>query len=570
MQESFVVSARKYRPSTFKTVIGQDHITIPLKKAVSSGHLAQAYLFTGPRGIGKTTCARILAKAVNCLNLSEDGEPCNECSSCKTFNEQRSFNIFELDGASNNSVDDIRELINQIRIPPQAGKYKTYIIDEVHMLSPSAFNAFLKTLEEPPAYAIFILATTEKHKIIPTVLSRCQINDFKRLEIKDIVRQLQIIAENEGIKADDSALHIIAQKADGAMRDALTIFDRLVSVSDGELSYDIVIKSLNIIDYEYFFKAAELIAHKNIQDIFLLLDELIKLGFDCLNFLTGLSEHYRNLFVISLGGAAELLEIPDLMKEKFKNQIQIVSKSFAVNALNVLNQFVLSFKDSKNQRLHTEICLMKLCYLNDAVHLATGLQEQKKKLIKPDEDTFVEKKQENAVTEKAEEQDVAANSLKNLNSLEKISQHIRSNSGKHSQENNEGKESAEEEFIPVSREKFEIAWQDYLENQISKSHHNLYIILKKKPPEVMADGSVRFIFPNSALLDMFQKERIKFADFLFEKYQIRGVRLHIEIESQGAENKGEYLTSPREIFEFMAKKNPEIINLANALRLIPE
>lgn len=378
MQESFIVSARKYRPSTFSSVVGQDHITHTLKKAVASGHLAQAYLFTGPRGIGKTTCARIFAKAVNCLNLSEDGEPCNNCVSCITFNEQRSMNIFELDAASNNSVDNIRELTDQVRIPPHSGKYKTYIIDEVHMLSQAAFNAFLKTLEEPPPYAIFILATTEKQKIIPTVLSRCQINDFKRIEVKDIVYQLKIIAEKEGIKTDESALHIIAQKAEGAMRDALTIFDRLASASHDEISYDFVIKNLNIIDYEYFFKVSAALAGKDIQSALLILDELIRNGFDCQNFLTGLSEHYRNLFVLSLPGTAEILDAPTAVIQKYKEHQSLVSKSYSVNALQLLNQFILNYKESKNQRLHTEICLIKLCYLNDALDLATELQDQKK------------------------------------------------------------------------------------------------------------------------------------------------------------------------------------------------
>jgi len=378
MSDSFVVSARKYRPSNFDSMLGQEHITVTLKKAIANNHLAQAYLFTGPRGVGKTTCARILAKAVNCENLSADGEPCNQCKSCTTFNEQRSMNIFELDAASNNSVEDIRLLNDQVRFPPQAGKFKTYIIDEVHMLSTAAFNAFLKTLEEPPSYTIFILATTEKHKIIPTILSRCQINDFKRLEIKDIVKQLQLIAEKENISAEETALHIIATKADGAMRDALTVFDKLVSVAQDKITYEFVISNLNIIDYEYFFKITNAICSADIQQSILILDELVKAGFDEQNFLNGLSEHLRTLILSKMEKTAVILDIPDTLRSRYHQQANSIDKNYLINALNIIHQFSLSFKESKNPRLHTEIALMKLSYLTDAISLATQLQEQKK------------------------------------------------------------------------------------------------------------------------------------------------------------------------------------------------
>jgi DNA polymerase-3 subunit gamma/tau len=380
MSENFVVSARKYRPSTFSSVVGQNHITDTLKKAILSNHLAQAYLFTGPRGVGKTTCARILAKAINCENLQADGEPCNECNSCKTFIEQRSMNIFELDAASNNSVEDIRSLVEQVRFSPQAGKYKTYIIDEVHMLSSQAFNAFLKTLEEPPPYAIFILATTEKHKIIPTILSRCQINDFNRIQVKDIAYHLKYIAEKENIKTEEKALHIIAQKADGALRDALTIFDRIVSFTLDEVSYDFVVKNLNIIDYEYFFKSIQLITEKNIAEILLLFDELLNKGFEGQNYLVGLSNHLRNLLVSKLPKTDILLDVPETVKKQFADSAKSISKSFILSSLNIINQFILSYKESKNQRLHTELALIKLCHINDALDLAREWQDQKKNL----------------------------------------------------------------------------------------------------------------------------------------------------------------------------------------------
>ena len=295
--ENFVVSARKYRPITFDTVVGQKSITSTLKNAIKNNHLAQAFLFCGPRGVGKTTCARILAKTINCQNIKDNMEACDECESCTSFNNSASFNIHELDAASNNSVEDIRNLVEQVRIPPQVGEYKVYIIDEVHMLSTAAFNAFLKTLEEPPAYAKFILATTEKHKIIPTILSRCQIFDFKRIGIDDIAKHLQFIAENEGVKAEADALHIIAQKADGALRDALSMFDQIVSFSGGDITYKNVIDNLNVLDYDYYFRIIDAIQAKDITQCLLIINEIIDNGFDGQHFIIGMGEHLRNLLV---------------------------------------------------------------------------------------------------------------------------------------------------------------------------------------------------------------------------------------------------------------------------------
>lgn len=376
MKENYIVSARKYRPSTFDDVIGQDHISQTLKNSIVNNHLAQSYLFTGPRGIGKTTCARIFAKALNCTNRKENGEPCNECDSCKSFIAQRSLNIYELDAASNNSVDDIRLLIDKVRFAPQSGKYKIYIIDEVHMLSAQAFNAFLKTLEEPPSYAVFILATTEKHKIIPTILSRCQIFDFNRIQIPDIVQHLKHISEKENIESEETALHIIADKADGALRDALSIFDRIVSFSGDKVTYDFVIDNLNIIDYEYYFKATNFILESNISQSLVLFDKIINLGFEGQNFLLGLSEHFRNLLVSQSQQTIQLLEIPDKVKVKYLEQSKIINKSIIISALNILNQFIISYKESKNQRLHTELAIIKLCHIKDAIDLSSVLKKK--------------------------------------------------------------------------------------------------------------------------------------------------------------------------------------------------
>ncbi len=358
--ENFIVSARKYRPSTFKQVVGQESITSTLQSAIKNNHLAQAFLFTGPRGVGKTTCARILAKTINCLNPTPDMEPCNECESCTAFNNNASFNIYELDAASNNSVEDIRKLVEQVRIPPHSGKYKVYIIDEVHMLSASAFNAFLKTLEEPPEYAKFILATTEKHKILPTILSRCQIFDFKRISVEDIANHLAWVAQNEGIEADKEALHVIAQKADGALRDALSTFDQIVSFSGNKVTYKDVIENLNILDYEYYFKVVDYILNGDTANLLLIFNEILENGFDGQHFLTGLSEHFRQLLVVKDSVTLKLLEAGPQLKEKYKQQSARCNDVFILKALEITNKYDLNYKTSNNKRLHVEIALTRL------------------------------------------------------------------------------------------------------------------------------------------------------------------------------------------------------------------
>lgn len=380
MMENFVVSARKYRPSNFKSVVGQQHITTTLKNAIKNNHLAQAFLFCGPRGVGKTTCARILAKTINCENLSDDFEACNECESCKAFNTNSSFNVHELDAASNNSVDDIRNLVDQVRYAPQKGSYKIYIIDEVHMLSTQAFNAFLKTLEEPPKYAIFILATTEKHKIIPTILSRCQIFDFNRIQIKDIAEHLKYIASEEDISYEDEALRLIAAKADGALRDALSIFDLIVTYSAGnKLTYTETINNLHILDYDYYFKVTDALLAESVSNVLLIFDEILKKGFDGHNFIVGLSEHFRNLMVCKDAATVELLQVSDSAQERYIEQSAKSNLSFLLSALNICNQCDIHYKGSKNQRLHVELALMKLAKLPQAISLAAVAREEAKK-----------------------------------------------------------------------------------------------------------------------------------------------------------------------------------------------
>ncbi|WP_460675656.1 DNA polymerase III subunit gamma/tau [Hymenobacter coalescens] len=371
--ENFVVSARKYRPATFRSVVGQQHVTTTLQNAIVTGHLAQAFLFCGPRGVGKTTCARILAKTINCTNLTPEAEACDTCDSCRAFNQSASFNVHELDAASNNSVEDIRSLVEQVRYAPQQGRYKVYIIDEVHMLSNAAFNAFLKTLEEPPGYAIFILATTERHKIIPTILSRCQIFDFNRIKLDDIVGHLGYISGQEQVTAEEDALHLIAQKADGGLRDALSIFDQMVTFSGHQLSYRAVVQNLHVLDYEYYFRLTDYCLRQDLSQTLLLLDEVVQNGFDLHQFVIGTAEHLRGLLVCKDPQTVQLLEVSEGLRQRYADQARQAPLSFLVTGLNLLSQCDRDFKAAKNQRLHVELMLMKLAYLRNAVQLTQDL-----------------------------------------------------------------------------------------------------------------------------------------------------------------------------------------------------
>lgn len=361
--ENFVVSARKYRPASFDMVVGQRSITNTLKNAIKNDHVAQAFLFCGPRGVGKTTCARIMAKTINCENITDNVEACNECQSCVSFNQNNSFNVHELDAASNNSVDDIRSLVDQVRIPTHLGKYKVYVIDEVHMLSQSAFNAFLKTLEEPPSYAKFILATTEKHKIIPTILSRCQIFDFNRITIEDIAKQLEYVANKENVETEYDALHVIAQKADGAMRDALSIFDQMVSFAGNHVTYKAVVENLNVLDYDYFFKVTDHIFQSNVTEILLLYNDIINKGFDGSHFINGFSSHLRNLLVCQNPDTVKLMDVGESVKQRYLEQARMCNTQFLVRALDISNKSDMNYRASNNKRLHVELALIQMTAL---------------------------------------------------------------------------------------------------------------------------------------------------------------------------------------------------------------
>ena len=376
--DNYIVSARKYRPSTFRSVVGQKSLTTTLKNAIQSNKLAHAYLFCGPRGVGKTSCARIFAKTINCLNPTADGEACNACESCRAFNEQRSYNIHELDAASNNSVDDIRTLIDQVRIPPPIGKYKVFIIDEVHMLTTAAFNAFLKTLEEPPHHALFILATTEKHKVLPTILSRCQIYDFSRISIADMVEHLQYVSSQEGVTAEPEALNVIAQKADGGMRDALSIFDQVVSFTNGNITYQAVIDNLNVLDYEYYFRLTDAILSGNVRASLLILNEILGKGFDGQNIITGLAGHFRDLLVCRDESTLVLFEVGASIRERYKEMAKHCPDQLLFKAIELANTCDFNYRASRNKRLLLELTLIQLCQLTQV-----AVDDKKKALIEP-------------------------------------------------------------------------------------------------------------------------------------------------------------------------------------------
>lgn len=376
--DNYIVSARKYRPSTFRSVVGQRALTTTLKNAIHSHKLAHAYLFCGPRGVGKTSCARIFAKTINCLSPTADGEACNACESCQAFNEQRSYNIHELDAASNNSVDDIRTLIDQVRIPPAIGKYKVFIIDEVHMLTTAAFNAFLKTLEEPPHHALFILATTEKQKVLPTILSRCQVYDFSRISVADMVDHLQYVASQEGVETEPEALNVIAQKADGGMRDALSIFDQLASFTNGHITYQAVIHNLNVLDYEYYFRFTEAILAGDVRTSLLILNEILGKGFDGQNVITGLAGHFRDLLVCKDESTLVLFEVGASIRERYKEMAKRCPDAFLFQAIELANTCDLNYRNSRNKRLLVELTLIQLCQLTH-----TPVADKKKALIEP-------------------------------------------------------------------------------------------------------------------------------------------------------------------------------------------
>ncbi len=606
--ENFVVSARKYRPITFDTVVGQKSITSTLKNAIKNNHLAQAFLFCGPRGVGKTTCARILAKTINCMNPTENIEACDECESCTSFNNSASFNIHELDAASNNSVEDIRNLVEQVRIPPQVGQYKVYIIDEVHMLSAAAFNAFLKTLEEPPAYAKFILATTEKHKIIPTILSRCQIFDFKRIGIDDIAKHLEFIAANENVNAETDGLHIIAQKADGALRDALSIFDQIVSFSSGNITYKNVIENLNVLDYDYYFRIIDSMMARDITSCLLIINEIIENGFDGQHFIVGMGEHLRNLLVCKDTATLKLLEVGDNIKEKYAVQSESCDLKFLMEALDINNRTDLAYKASNNKRLLLELSLMQMCSIDtdtDKKKTSTPIKlkvTEKKEVVenkteKPvKEVVVVPQKIEKKIIPEDKTESISPPVIDNeepkpQSKIEperikytnpSIKQELKTESNGRanlpgsfsikgfSSKKEEEKKKAESEEIDTSnmpkdafdQKQFEDAWEKYL-NSIKTSLPGFSNALLKYKPEVKEDFKVEFKIDNKIIAN----DKINIAELQSHlKQELNNYSLSITpVVVEAQEQKTAY--TDKEKFEIMVKKNPNILSLKQKLDL---
>jgi DNA polymerase III subunit gamma/tau len=564
--DNFIVSARKYRPQTFDTVVGQKSITNTLKNAIRNNQLAQAFLFCGPRGVGKTTCARILAKTINCDNLSPVGDACDKCPSCVSFNENASFNIYELDGASNNSVDEIRNLVDKVRIPPQMGKYKVYIIDEVHMLSASAFNAFLKTLEEPPAYAKFILATTEKHKIIPTILSRCQIFDFKRISVDDIAGHLHYVASNEGIIAEENALHIIAQKADGAMRDALSIFDQLVSFAGHTLTYETVLENLNVLDYEYFFNITGHILAGDISSTLLTINEILDKGFDGQHFLIGFGEHIRNLLVCKDPVTVKLLETAPTIRNRYLEQAAQCPVDFLLRVLDLNNKCDLNYKISNNKRLHLELALMQMCII--LIDAPSGPRVEAPK-IKPVVRTTppIEKKASEPVPETPPKQTEPIKLKESKTFSGTLSIKDLTSTDKKEPEKKEQLAEEEEKVYEVTNtftlDQLETAWDTFSEN-LRQSMPHLSTTLKKHRPVLKEDFLIEFCVDNKILAEELDQKRNDLLDFLMKQLNNNRIHLGIIVPDHPI---GLKPYTDREKFARMAKKNPALLNLREELDL---
>jgi len=594
--DKFIVSARKYRPQTFDTVVGQSHITTTLKNAIRHNQLAHAFLFCGPRGVGKTTCARILAKTINCEHQTKDGEACNKCQSCISFNEGTSMNIHELDAASNNSVDDIRTLVDQVRFAPQAGKYKVYIIDEVHMLSSSAFNAFLKTLEEPPPYAIFILATTEKHKILPTILSRCQIFDFKRITNNDTVVHLQEICEKEEIKAEKAALQVIAQKSEGCMRDALSIMDKIASFTNGKLTYQNTLEHLNILDADYYFKLMDCMLRQDLSGAMLLYDDINKKGFEGDLVLNGFAEFIRNLLVCKDEKVAVLLEAVESFREKYISTAKNIAPSFLISALNIINEAEINYKAARNKRLHVELVIIKLCYLQQAIEISSDAGGIiKKKIVESSlafrtaaikplkvennkttdhrpqttaklseaklviETSLVKEEQANYKAETEPQTSNVKPQTTKLSALDKIRKQVKGNGN-----NGNGNDTIN---IPLDLESLQAAWNEYVQ-KLKSEKNPAGTNFDMAELKIQDANSFIAIVTNNIQLRFIEQGGQKASQFLREKLHNNLLEFFIVMEENKEEKipVGTPLTS-REQFLKMTERYPLVKELKDRLRL---
>jgi DNA polymerase-3 subunit gamma/tau len=578
--ENFIVSARKYRPATFNSVVGQTALTTTLKNAIQSNHLAHAYLFCGPRGVGKTTCARIFAKTINCQQLSAEGEACNQCESCVSFNEQRSYNIHELDAASNNGVDDIRSLIDQVRIPPQIGKYSVYIIDEVHMLSQGAFNAFLKTLEEPPAHAIFILATTEKHKIIPTILSRCQIYDFNRITVADTVAHLKYVAEKEGVNIDDNALNIAAQKSDGGMRDALSIFDQLVSFCGNNITYQDVISNLNVLDYDYYFRLVDAFLKGDVTNSLLIFNEVLNKGFDAHHFVSGLSTHLRDLLVCKDPQTIALMEVGADIGKHYQQQAQLCPVDFLFQALKLSNDCDLSYRISNNKRLLVELTLIRICQLTDEKKKSITEENRpalKSIAVEPAPAPAPTQTKTNPVTptpavqktpepKPAIQPQVQSTAKPELNrGARPVSISISPMLNKQQNAAQETKQTSEETTTqeePYSNTAFERAWKAYI--QLIPKVVSVVSYINNNKPAKIAEHTYELTFTNIFQEADFKKELGNICNYLRKELKnsnIQFVTKVVEVAERDKRN------DPEVIYRKMAEQNPALNILKKNLNL---
>ena len=581
--DKFIVSARKYRPATFGDVVGQPSIATTLKNSILNHHLGHAYLFSGPRGVGKTTCARIFARTINCSSITKSGEACNECESCQSFNENRSYSIHELDAASNNSVDDIRTLTEKVRIPPQIGSYSIYIIDEVHMLSQSAFNAFLKTLEEPPDHAIFILATTEKHKIIPTILSRCQIFDFNRIRVEDAVEYLKSIADKESLDYEEDAFHVIAQKADGAMRDALSIFDQVVSFSGEKITYQDVIKNLNILDYDYYFRLTSQALEGDVPSMLLLFNEVLGKGFDARNFINGYAAHMRDLMVCKDPETVQLMEVGAGIREKYLSQSKQVSLPFLYEGLEICSQADIQFRASRNQRLTIELVLVKLASLA-GIQKKKSVTETEEPALKPEapspESTS---KPESPLPETASKPEMPASqpaTMENGNgasrivrnpsisikgSLKEVAEVEQEQDSNIRPQETRTEEPGPPQPVEVDPDRILKAWSDYAAS-LEKKKPRVFSTLQSNRPVVKADGSIQVLLNSEAQRDNFLKNiKSDLARFISETTGIKTVEILTDVVE--LEQNGKKIYTDQDKLDFLIKKNPELGQLKSKFNL---
>ena len=573
--DKYIVSARKYRPSNFMSLVGQENIAVTLKNSIKRGQLAHAYLFCGPRGVGKTSTARIFAKTINCLNPTEDLEPCGKCESCLSFAEGRSYCIHELDAASNNSVDDIRQLTELVRIPPQVGKYSVYIIDEVHMLSAAAFNAFLKTLEEPPEYAIFILATTEKHKILPTILSRCQTYDFNRISIEDIVRNLTDIAQKEEVNIDSESMHVIAQKADGAMRDALTLFDQCVAFCGSNISYSEVIKNLNVLDYDYYFKLTDFFLGGDFASALMLFNEILSKGFNALYFVGGLSTHFRDLMVAKSSTTASLLELSPSLTKRYETQAANCSLGFLFKALESTTACEAEYKQSGNPRLLVEFMLVKLSSLSpasqintvsasrqitSATQVATPQTIATQTTAVPVDNTLQQEK--SATTEPVKEDTRPSGGL----SIKGILNRVKKEDGQQNTAINTAKEQAKAVIDkPLVQSELDTAWQKLAQDKSNPPR--LASAVKKMDPHILEDGvTIEFYVENATQKSWMEKNKLyQYMAFLQKELSNSKIQLTVKIKEIPQQERKLYM--PQEKAEYLLKNNPELVNLSKDLDL---